>query len=103
MAEHPELRLSKGSVVLAVHVQPGARTTTIVGRHGDALKVRVAAPATGGLANDAVVKVVAQVFGLPTRDVEIISGTSSRRKRIRLGDLTLARAGREVDRLLAVT
>jgi uncharacterized protein (TIGR00251 family) len=87
--------------VLSVQVQPGARVTEVVGRHGDALKVRVAAPATGGRANEAVLALVAEEFGLAQRDVELMSGPSSRRKRIRLGDLTMADAGREVDRLLA--
>lgn len=98
---HPELCEWKGRVVLSVHVQPGARTTAVVGRHGDALKVRVAAPATGGRANEAVVALVAKEFDLAKGDVELVSGASSRRKRVRLGALTLVAAGREVDRLLA--
>jgi uncharacterized protein (TIGR00251 family) len=97
---HPELHEAKGRVVLSVHVQPGARVTEVVGRHGDALKVRVAAPATGGRANEAVLALVAEEFGLARRDVELVSGPSSRRKRILLGELTMVDAGREVDRLL---
>jgi uncharacterized protein (TIGR00251 family) len=72
----------------------------VVGRHGDALKVRVAAPATDGRANEAVLALVAEEFGLARRDVELVSGQSSRSKRIRLGDLTMVDAGRELDRLL---
>jgi uncharacterized protein (TIGR00251 family) len=98
--DHPELHEAKGRVLLDVHVQPGARATEVVGRHGDALKVRVAAPATGGRANEAVVAVVAEEFGLARHDVELVSGASSRRKRIRLADLTIDEARREVDRLL---
>ncbi len=101
MVGHPELRERKGQVVLSVHVQPGARTTAVVGRHDDALKVRVAAPATGGRANEAVLALVAKEFDLAKGDVELVSGASSRRKRIRLGDLTLIDAGRKLDRLLA--
>lgn len=100
MAEHPELREWKGRVVLSVHVQPGARTTSVVGRHGDALKIRVAAPAMGGRANEAVLSLVAKEFDLAEGDVELVAGASSRRKQLRLGDLTLVGAGREVDRLL---
>ena len=100
MVGHPELHEAKGRVVLSVHVQPGARATEVVGRHGDALKVRVAAPAIGGRANEAVLALVAEEFGLARRDVELVSGQSSRNKRIRLGDLTMADAGREVARLL---
>jgi uncharacterized protein (TIGR00251 family) len=86
--------------VLSVHVQPGARSTEVVGRHGDALKVRVAAPATGGRANEAVLALVAEEFGLSRQDVELLSGASSRRKRVALGDLTMADASRRVEGLL---
>ena len=44
----------KDGAVLRVHVQPGARGEGIAGVHGNALKVRVRAPATSGRANDAV-------------------------------------------------
>ncbi len=100
MDEYPELHEAKGGVVLSVHVQPGARVTEVVGRHGDALKVRVAAPATDGRANEAVLALIAKEFGLARHDVELVAGASSRRKRIRLGDLTMVGARREVDRLL---
>ena len=101
MAAHPELCPSKGGVILSLHVQPGASTTEVVGLHGDALKVRVAAPATGGRANAMVLALVATEFGLAQGDIELAAGASSRRKRVRLGDLTLVDAEREVDRLLA--
>ena len=101
MAAHPELCPSKGGVILSLHVQPGASTTEVVGLHGDALKVRVAAPATGGRANAMLVALVSAEFGLAQSDVELVAGASGRRKRLRLGDLTLVDAAREVDRILA--
>ena len=100
MDEHPELDEAKGWVVLSVHVQPGARRSEVAGRHGDALKVRIAAPPSDGRANEAVLALVSEEFGLPRRDVELVSGLSSRRKRIRLGDLTMVEAARAVNRLL---
>ena len=66
MSHHPEVTAADGGVVLAVHVQPGAGRTEVVGRHGDALKLRVAAPPTGNRANDAVVELVAKPMEMMT-------------------------------------
>lgn len=73
-----------GALLVWVHVQPGARRTELVGRHGDALKVRVAAPPVDGKANAAVAAVLADHFGVPRRDVELVAGATARRKRFRL-------------------
>ncbi|HZM30050.1 MAG TPA: DUF167 domain-containing protein [Acidimicrobiales bacterium] len=71
-------------VVVPVYVQPGASRTGVAGWHGDALKVRVAAPAEGGKANEAVRRLVAAAVGIRPGDVEIVAGTAGRRKRLRL-------------------
>jgi uncharacterized protein len=101
MSHHPELSPAQGGAVLAVDVQPGARRTEVVGRFGDALKLRVAAPPTGNRANDAVVELVAREFNLKRADVSVISGASSRQKRLQLTGVDGADAARVVDRLLA--
>ncbi len=72
------------TVVLAVHVQPAAGRTAVVGRHGAALKVRVAAPPIGGRANSACVDLLAETFGLKPAQVELISGEGSRAKQFKL-------------------
>lgn len=76
--------LAAGAVVLRVHVQPGAGRSAIVGRHGDALKVKVAAPPVEGRANAAVAELLSRTFGCRAADVELVSGPSSRSKRFRL-------------------
>ena len=96
MSHHPELSPSEGGAVLTVHVQPGAGRTELVGRYGDALKLRVAAPPTGNRANE----LVAKEFNLSRADVSVISGASSRQKRMRLTGVDVADAARVVDRLL---
>ena len=73
-----------GSVELHVHAQPGAGRTQITGRHGDALKVRVAVPPEHGRANEALAAVLVEAFGLKPSDVKIVSGEKSRTKRFRL-------------------
>jgi uncharacterized protein (TIGR00251 family) len=73
-----------GGVTVVVHVQPRARRTAAVGYHGDALKLAVAAAPHEGAANEAVLQLVAKVFGVPPRSVQIVSGSSSRRKRVQI-------------------
>lgn len=76
--------VSAEGVVLHVHVQPGAGRSAVVGRHGDALKVRVAAPPIGGRANEATRALLADALGLPGAEVVLTGGESSRSKRFRL-------------------
>jgi hypothetical protein len=65
---------------LVVHVQPRARRTEAVGRHGDAIRVRLAAPPVDGAANDELVRFVAKTLGVPRRAVRLVAGATSRRK-----------------------
>jgi uncharacterized protein len=72
------------STRLRLRVVPGAARATVVGRHGDAWKVRVAAPPAGGRANDAVVRLLADTLGLPRRAVTLVSGHGARDKIVEL-------------------
>ena len=62
---------------LEIKVVPGASRNQISGWLGTRLKVRVQAPPESGKANKAVIKLLAQRLGISTRDIAIISGTSS--------------------------
>jgi uncharacterized protein len=72
------------SARLTLRVSPGASRSAVVGRHGAGWKVRVAAPPEDGRANDAVVRLLADTLALPVRDVQIVSGRSSRDKTVAL-------------------
>jgi uncharacterized protein (TIGR00251 family) len=85
-----------GDVLLRVHVQPGAGRSAVMGRHGDALKIKVGAPPQGGRANAAVVSLLATSLGIPEARVVVESGASSRSKRVRISGVPVA----ELDRLL---
>jgi len=65
---------------LTVHVQPGAKTTSCAGIHGDALKIRLAAPPVDGKANQALIAWLAKTLGCPQSAIELIRGQTSRRK-----------------------
>ena len=72
------------STRLRLRVAPGAARASVVGRYGDAWKVRVAAPPAGGRANDAVVRLLADTLGLPRRAVTLVSGHGARDKIVEL-------------------
>jgi len=65
---------------LIVKVVPNASRTRIVGMLGDALKVQVAAAPEKGKANDAVIALLAQFFGVKMGEIELLSGHSQPRK-----------------------
>jgi uncharacterized protein len=73
---------------LRLRVVPGATRSGVVGRHGDAWKVRVAAPAEAGKANTAVLSLLAEALDVPRRDLALTSGTSSRDKIVALDGLS---------------
>ena len=69
-----------GSYLLTLHIQPGAKKTEIVGEHGDALKVRRAAPPVDGKANAALLAYLADKLAIPRHQLSLKSGETSRRK-----------------------
>ena len=83
-------RLESGALELLVHAQPGAKRTEVAGLHGDALKVRIAAPALEDRANEALVAFLAEALGTTKRDVVLVSGERSREKRLRIAAATVA-------------
>lgn len=70
--------------VFEVRVQPRARREGVAGFHAGALKIALHAPPVDGAANQALVALLARELGLRKNEVEILSGESSRRKRIRV-------------------
>ena len=76
--------VAKRAVTLTVHAQPGARRSEIVGLHGAALKVRVAAAPVEGRANAALIAFFARIFDVPKKKVRILSGEATRIKVIEI-------------------
>ncbi|KXW59005.1 DUF167 domain-containing protein [Ferrovum myxofaciens] len=73
-----------GAWVLTLHIQPGASRTEVVGKHGDALKIRLAAPPVDGRANQVLLRFLAEQFQLSLDAVELRSGLTGRHKRVAL-------------------
>ncbi len=81
-----------GGVLLSLHVQPGAKRSEVAGLHGDALKIRLAAPPVEGKANLELIAFLAAVLSVTRHDVALIAGRNSRTKRVSIARITPATA-----------
>lgn len=93
----PYLSEVPGGIELQLTVQPRASRSRISGEHDGRLKVQIAAPPVDGEANAEVVSFFAQLCGVPRRQVELVSGDTSKKKRLRITGIDpatfLARCG----------
>jgi uncharacterized protein (TIGR00251 family) len=79
-------------VTLRLHIQPGAKKTEVAGLHGEALKIRLAAPPVDGKANACLIAFLADQFGVARSSVSLLSGETSRAKRVHVSGVTDAAA-----------
>jgi uncharacterized protein (TIGR00251 family) len=85
-----------GGIRLAVYVQPRASRTELDGLHGDALKIRLAAPPVDGAANEALVRFLADRLDLPRSAVRLTAGAGSRRKTVEVAGISAMEAARRL-------
>ncbi len=88
----PWLKPLADGVELTVLVQPRASRTRVVGEHDGQLKIQLAAPPVDGEANAALVEFLAKALGVPRRQVALVAGDASRRKRVLVQGIDAARA-----------
>ncbi|RKG49518.1 DUF167 domain-containing protein [Corallococcus sp. AB011P] len=88
----PWLKAVQTGVELTVLVQPRASRTRVVGEHDGQLKIQLAAPPVDGEANAALVEFIAKTLGVPRRQVTLVAGDTSRRKRLRVEGVDAAAA-----------
>jgi uncharacterized protein (TIGR00251 family) len=88
--------MERPSTHLRLRVIPGSVRPGIVGRYGDAWKLRVSAPPERGQANEATVDLLADTLGLPAANVRLVSGHGSRDKTVEVAGLTTAEAERRL-------
>jgi len=83
-----------GRLVLTLHVQPNARKSALAGVHGDALKVKIAAPAADNEANRELAQFLGDTLGVSRSAIRLRHGTRSRRKVVEIagGSDLVARA-----------
>ena len=82
-------RRERDVITLVLHVQPGAKRTEVIGLHGDALKIRLAAPPIEGRANESLLRFIADSFNVPLNNVELKQGKLSRHKVVLVNGSTL--------------
>lgn len=79
--------MAADSTRLRVKVSPGAGRAGVVGRQGDAWKVRVTAAPEHGRANEAVLRLLAEALAVPRDAVTLVSGHAGRDKVVELSGL----------------
>ncbi len=72
------------AVLLKINAQPGSKLSEVAGLHGEALKIRLAAPPVEGKANEALLRFIAEQFEVPLRNVELLRGAQSRHKMVKV-------------------
>jgi uncharacterized protein (TIGR00251 family) len=77
---------------LKLRIVPNAKRNEVTGEHGDAVKIKVAAPALEGKANEALLEFIAEKLGLHRRNFTLIAGEKSRDKLIEIAGLDATEA-----------
>ena len=91
---------SPTGVTLAIRVIPRARKNAVAGTREGALVVRLAAPPVDGAANAALIAFLASLVDRPRRDLAIVSGETSRNKRVTVSGLTAAQLSQRLSDIL---
>jgi uncharacterized protein (TIGR00251 family) len=73
---------------IRVHVIPSAKVDQVVGEHGDAIKIKLRAPAIEGKANTDLRRFLTEKLSIPQRVVVLEHGERSRDKLIRIDGLS---------------
>lgn len=88
--------MAGASTRLRLRVLPGSPKPGIVGRHGDAWKLRVAAPPERGKANEATLELLAKTLAVEPSDLRLVSGHGARDKTVEVKGLSADEAERRL-------
>jgi uncharacterized protein len=78
--------------ILVIHVVPRAAASAVAGRHGDAVKIRLAAPPVDGAANDELIRFLAERLSVRRSAITIATGQTSRRKTVKISGIETVKA-----------
>ena len=78
----PAVKAHAGGIAVSCHAQPNASRTAVAGMYGEELKITLKTPPVDGKANQELCRFFADSFDLPGRAVSLLSGQTSRRKRV---------------------
>jgi uncharacterized protein (TIGR00251 family) len=96
-SDHPLCTVSADGIVLNLHIQPRASKSEVCGVQGAALKIRLTSPPVDGAANKLCREFLADLFHVPKSAVDIVSGETSRHKRVKITSGDTARLLQIVD------
>ena len=88
--------MAGASTRLRVRVIPGSPRAGVVGRHGEAWKLRVTAPPERGRANEATLDLLAGTLGVERVDLRLVSGHGARDKTVEVSGLSSDEAERRL-------
>lgn len=80
-----------GAAIFSVRVAPRASRSEVVGIYDGALKVRIASQPVDGAANAELIRLLAKKFGVAKSDVAIVSGETSKNKRVKITNLSASK------------
>lgn len=85
----------QNELILKIKVEPRSSRAGLVGQYGDALKVKLISPPVEGKANKELIEILAKEFGVHKKNIEIISGQSSKNKMVRLHNIKASKGGKK--------
>lgn len=89
-SDTPWMQETSDGVILTIKAAPRSNTSEIAGVESEWVKVRLKAPPVDGKANEALVKLFAEVFSVPRGAVSLLTGSTGRLKRVKITGITAA-------------
>lgn len=98
--DHTLCVVSRDAIILSVYIQPRASKNEVCGVQDNALKIRLTSPPVDGAANKLCREFLAGLFNVPKSAIEIISGETSRHKRVKISTSDIARLTQTIDSII---